>query len=205
MAKPLQACLDWVAKTFRKDTSKMLIVTGVLGWALSSMAQMLAILVNPKIKDEQKYFLLPQEFMDAVVNIGSFFLITQMTRTTVSNLFKTGKFAPKNVRKFLNQHKDIYGDKVGKIDFDLETVLKYEDGVLKKNYDDVKDLGTTVATVCAGIIASNIVTPIIRNKMASNVQKSIIGDNKEQPVKTNTQVTVPAPKIMHVSNGSMRI
>ena len=67
-----QKTLEWVYNTFKDDTSKMLIATGTLGWALSSLAQMCAIVWNPKISSDKKSFLLPQELMDAVVNIGSF-------------------------------------------------------------------------------------------------------------------------------------
>ena len=94
MSKPLDCILNWVAKNFKKDASKMLIWTGVAGWTLSSLAQICAILFNPNIPNEQKSYLVPQEMADAAVNIGSFFLVTQLTKNTVSKLFQTGKFAP---------------------------------------------------------------------------------------------------------------
>ena len=103
-----------------------------------------------------------------------------------------------------NKNKDKYGDQVGKLDFNLEKALKYEDAVLKKSYHNVKNLGTTVATIGAGILASNIITPILRNKMASNVQKSIIGNRKE--VEKPKVETVPAPQVVSPkNNGPMRI
>ena len=54
MANLFQSSLNWMAKSFAKDTSKMLIITGVAGWTLSSLAQIMTVAVNPKIKDEQK-------------------------------------------------------------------------------------------------------------------------------------------------------
>lgn len=205
MANLFQSGLNWMAKSFCKDTSKMLIITGVAGWALSSLAQIMAVVVNPKIKDEQKMFLIPQEFSDAVVNIGSFFLITQMTKKTVAKLFSTGKFTTKKVRTFLNEHKDIYGDKVGKLDFDLESALKYESEGLRKSHANVKNLGTTIATVSAGILASNIITPLLRNKLASNVQKSYINETKEEQAPRKIE-TVQKVQIAPVkSGGQMRI
>ena len=68
MSKPFQKILNWVAKKFSEDASQMLIFTGVAGWTLSSLAQLIAIGVNPKIKEEQKVFLIPQEICDAGVN-----------------------------------------------------------------------------------------------------------------------------------------
>ena len=76
MANPFKSILNWFADNFRKDASKMLICTGVAGWTLSSIAQIGALVSNPKISKEQKNYLIPQEIADAVVNIGAFFLIT---------------------------------------------------------------------------------------------------------------------------------
>ena len=184
MNNPFKSVLNWIAKNFRKDASKMLIWTGVAGWSLSSLAQISAVLLNPKISNEQKSFLVPQELADAVVNIGSFFLITQVAKKSMSKLFSTGKFAPKSVRKYLDKHKDLYGKKVGKLDFDLDEVLKQDKLFPKDAYWTCKNFATTVATVGAGIISSNIVTPIVRNEMASGMQKNYINNKKKQELKT---------------------
>ena len=181
MFNPFKSALNCVAKHFRKDASKMLIWTGVAGWTLSSLAQISAVLFNPKLSKEQKSFLAPQEFADAAVNIGSFFLVTQVAKKSVSKMFSTGKFAPQKVRKFLNKHKDIYGKKVGKLDFDLDEVLKKD------------NLFPTIATVGAGIVSSNIITPILRNQMASKMQKNYI-DNKNKYDNKIKEVKVPIIK-----------
>ena len=77
MVKPsILKPLEYIYEHFKKDTSKMLVITGTLGWALSSLAQMGAVIANPKLTPEQKSFLLPQELMDAVVNVGAFFSVT---------------------------------------------------------------------------------------------------------------------------------
>lgn len=179
MNNPFKSVLNWIATHFRKDASKMLIWTGVAGWTLSSFAQISAVLFNPKFDNEQKSFLIPQEFADAAVNIGSFFLVTQVAKKSVSKLFSTGKFAPSKVRKYLSKHKDLYGKKVGKLDFDLDEVLKKDTLFPKDEYWACKNFGTTIATVGAGIISSNIITPIIRNNMASSMQKNYINNQKQ--------------------------
>ena len=66
-----------VAKHYGSNTGKMLIHTGVIGWILSSAAQVAAIVINDKIPKEQKMYLIPQEIADAAVNIVSFYAITQ--------------------------------------------------------------------------------------------------------------------------------
>ena len=174
----LQKPLEWVYKNFKKDTSKMLIFTGTVGWALSSLAQIMAIVVNPKISHEKKSFLVPQEFMDAVVNVGAFFLITLFTKKVTSRLCSTGKLAPQTVRNFLNKNKELYKDKIGKMSFNLDKVMENENETLKDSYYSFKDYATTVGTIGASIISCNLVTPIIRNATASGVQKSYIDMQK---------------------------
>lgn len=187
MNNPFTKVLNNIAKSFKDDPSKMLIRTGVAGWTLSSVAQIGAVLVNPKIPNEQKSFLVPQEFADAATNIGLFFLFTLSAKNFVSKLFSTGKFAPKSVRKYLNEHKDLYGEKIGKLDFNLDDVLEKNKDFPRDEYRACKSLGTTFATVGAGILASNIITPIIRNEMASNMQKKYI-NNSQRPVYNKTPI-----------------
>lgn len=174
-----QKCLEKVYNNFKKDTAKMLVITGTIGWGLSSLAQTGAILVNPKIKREQKTFLVPQTLLDAVVNIGAFFLITQATKRMIAKMCSTGKIAPQNVRNFLNKNKELYGDKVGKLSLDLDKVLAKEPEYLQHSYNTYKNHVTTLGTVGASILATNIVTPIIRNSGASSIQKYY--NNRTQP------------------------
>jgi len=173
--------LNWICENFKKDTSKMLVVTGTLGWALSSLAQGLAIIANPKISNEKKSFLLPQEMMDAAVNVGGFFLFTMLTKKCISKMASTGKIAPQSVRDFLNSHSE-YKNKVGKIDFNLDEVLKNRPELAKieKSYLSHKNFVTTMGTIGASVLSCNLITPVIRNFTASNVQKTYI-DMKKNP------------------------
>ena len=199
MNNPFKSLLNWIAKKFSKDASNMLIWTGVAGWTLSSMAQIAGVVFNPKISNEQKSFLIPQEFADAVVNIGSFFLVTQVAKKTVSKLFSTGKFAPKSVRNYLNKHKDLYDKKIGKLDFDLDEVLKQDRLFPKNEYWTCKNFGTTIATVGAGILSSNVITPVLRNEMASKMQKIYIENKK------NLDINKSSNNVMTFKPTNMRI
>lgn len=185
MANPFNSLLEYIYKTFRKDASKMIICTTVIGWTLSGIAQTLAILFNPKYTDEEKSFLAPQELTDAAIGIGSYFLITLLTKKTVSNLFSNGKFAPKSVREFLNKNSKLYGDKVGKIDFKLDDILKNNKSFPTNDYYNTKNFGINLATITAGVIASNVVTPLIRNSMASKMHKNYINAKKTFLNETN--------------------
>ena len=175
----LQKGLEWVYQNFKKNTATMLVVTGTIGWGLSSLAQIGAVLFNPTISPEQKSFLVPQEFADAVVNISAFFLITQATKKVISKLASTGKIAPAKVRAFLNKNKDLYGDKVGKLSLDLDEVLKNEPKFPKESYYSYKNYVTTMGTIGASIVSSNIVTPIVRNSMASDMQKKYLNNRTQ--------------------------
>lgn len=190
MHKFFNNILESLAKNFSQDASKMLIITSAAGWALSSLAQICGILFNPEIDNKQKMFLIPQEIADAAANIGTFLLITQMTKKLVSKMFSTGKLAPSSVRKYLNERKDVYSKKVGKLDFKLDDILKKDkEHFPEKSYYACKNLGTTIATIGAGVVSSNIITPIIRNEMAANMQKKYIDEKNElekQSIKKNT-------------------
>ena len=183
MAKtPLfQKPLEWILKTFQEDTSKMIIATGTLGWVLSSLAQIGAIMRNPELSSEKKSFLLPQEGMDALINICGFFFLTMLTKVGIKKLASTGKVASETVRNFLNNN-PAYKNKVGKIDFNLDDVLKNN-----PNYKEIYDsyvshtnYVTTLGTIGASVLSCNIITPVLRNRTASRVQQTYI-DMKNNP------------------------
>jgi len=179
----LQSGLEWVYRNFKKNTATMLVVTGTIGWGLSSLAQIGAVLLNPKLSREQKSFLVPQEFADAAVNISAFFLITQATKKLISKLASTGKIAPSKVRLFLDKNKNLYGNNTGKLSLDLDEVLKNEPKFPKDSYYAYKNYATTMGTIGASIFSTNIVTPIVRNYMASDMQKKYLNN---RPQHTNS-------------------
>ena len=177
-SSPFQKGLEWVYNKFKKNTATTLVLAGTIGWGLSSLAQIGAVMINPKISKEQKSFLVPQEFLDAVVNIGSFFMVTQATKKIISKMASTGKIAPTKVREFLNKNK-VYGDQVGKLSLDLDEVLKNESKFPKDSYYSYKNFATTVGTVGASVLSSNIITPVIRNTMASDIQRKYLNNRPQ--------------------------
>lgn len=181
-----QKCLNKAYELFHKDTAKMLIITGTLGWILSAGAQLLAIAVNPKIKKEQKGFLFPQELGDAVVNITSFFVITLLAKKVFSKLASTGKIAPKEVREYIIKNKDL-SEKYGKVGFNLDKISESDPLFPKEIYESNKNLSAALGTVGASIVASNIITPVIRNNFASKIQNTYI-NNTKQNISPNMKV-----------------
>ncbi len=162
-------CKDFIAKHYGENPGRMLIHTGVVGWILSSAAQVAAIVINDKIPKEQKMFLIPQEMADAGVNIASFYLITQSFKSVAAKLVKTGKLLPGSVRKFVNENK--LTDKIGKNNFNIAKDA-YLPKDLAQNYKSFEDGVDVVATTIGSILSCNIVTPIVRNEIAAKRQKS---------------------------------
>ena len=184
---------EWIYKTFKDDYSKMLIVTGTLGWILSSAAQIAGIYANSEISDEKKSFLVPQEIMDGFINALAFIGITTIAKKGIGKMASTGKVAPLSVRKFLEGKPELK-EKIGKFDFNLEKVIPSDIDAFK-SYKSYKNFITTLGTLGASVISCNIVTPVIRNATASRVQKTYI-DMKKNPNIYQYQTT---------NSGNMRI
>ena len=223
-----------------KGLGNFLIVTSALGWALSSAGQITGMLSNDKLTKEDKKFLIPQEIADAVVNIGSFLLITKSVSALTKMLASSGKITTKaikelcekkgfNAGKFFvydeetkilkktNIGKSILNrvselktnmkinketgltnnfikNNVGKLDIKegIENVnskynsamkgihneMQSEIDYLNKFYDEkyypIQEGMEVIGAVGGGIIASNIVTPLIRNAFAASKQKQYL-------------------------------
>lgn len=184
--------LNWVARHYGEKPGTMLIHTGVIGWVLSSLAQITAIIINDKIPAKQKMFLIPQEAADAAVNIASFYLITQSFQTIASKLVKTGKWLPKNVSDFIKN--TPFKDKIGKLSFDVLRDVKNLPENLTKNYKEFGDGIDLVATTVGSVLSCNIVTPIIRNQYASNRQKTNMAKlNNSTETSTSNKPYLPRP------------
>ena len=172
MHKPqfLKSIINTIADKYGNNPGKMLVHTGVIGWALSSMAQVFAIVLNDKISKEQKMYMIPQEIADAGVNIVSFYLITQSFKSVALKMVNTGKILPSSVKNFLSNNGVA---DVGKKSFD---VVKH--GNLTKELSDVfsdfRNGVDVIATTIGSILSCNIVTPLVRNEIAAHRQKSYI-------------------------------
>ena len=176
-------------KAYSKDPGKMLIHTGVIGWAMSSMAQICAIMLNDKIPKEQKMFMIPQEFADAVINIISFYAVTRSITGAALKAVKTGKFLPKNVREYFPTQLAKNGKKIcglGNWNFNIEKNLPKH---LLDSYYSFKNGVDVLATLTGSIISCNILTPILRNIYASHRQKQNI-----TKMNTPKDPTKPQPK-----------
>lgn len=162
-------------RNYGENPGKMLVHTGVLGWILSSLAQISAVVFNDKISPEQKSFLIPQEAADAAINILSFYLITSSFKNFASKLVSTGKLTTKPIREGLLKL-GIRPADIGSYKLNIDNIPH-----VKKDYKPFKNGVDVIASTAGSIISCNLVTPVLRNKYASKKQKQAIElmqDNK---------------------------
>ena len=182
--------------TYSKDVGKSLIHWGSVGWVFSSLAQVFAIGINKNIDKKEKKFLIPQELSDGAVNVGLYYTITQGIKSLGDWLVESGSFIKKDTADFLNaintrglSLKDFVKQhgSISKILNNLKTnrqlagvdsaVLNSALAVLDKSSDSFshwKNGIGTVFTICASVLACNVITPYCRNKIASGFQKKHI-------------------------------
>ena len=178
--------LDKLATVSASNMGKVLVVTSVVGWIASSAAQILGILVNDKYSKKQKQFLVPQEMMDAITNIGAYRLLTLPLRKAVGKCVSTGKLAPKPVLDFMSKHNLL--TQRGKLNFNLTKHANFSE--IQQSYLKFNGFTDAAAALVGGVVSSNVITPIIRNKYAARKQRlyNELEDANKQP---NTSYTQP--------------
>ena len=176
-----------IYKKYGENPGKMLVHTGVLGWILSSLAQVAAVVFNDKISREQKLFLIPQEAGDAAANIISFYVVTNSVKAVGSKLVKTGKLSTPKILAYLEKTgipvKSKRGIKspVGKWDFDITKLANFDE--IADHFKPFKNGVDVGASLVGSIISSNIITPIIRNEYAAKQQKNALAKMKSRQMK----------------------
>lgn len=208
-AKTPLTIFDKLYKAYGGSMGKMLIHTGVIGWALSSAAQIFAIAINDKIPKEQKMFMIPQEFADACVNILSFYAVTQTFSAVGKKLVSTGKWLPENIKKHLV--KKGFGAKIGKLNTNLETIIEQMPSRIKTSYGRFEHGMDVTATTIGSIISCNLITPLVRNLYASHRQQTQIAkmNNKNEPLQKPNQQNYGQNNIKafnpYRTNGSLKV
>lgn len=178
----LDKVLSNLYKNYGENPGKMLVHTGVLGWILSSLAQIAAVVFNDKISKEQKVFLIPQEMADAAANIISFYVVTNSVKALGSKLVKTGKLSTPKILAYLEKtgipikSKKGIESPVGKWDFDITKLANFDE--ISKDFKQFKNGVDVGASLVGSIVSSNIITPVIRNEYAAKRQKNAIAKMK---------------------------
>lgn len=150
----------------------LLIVTSAIGWLASSLAQIAGIAFNKTYSKEQKKYMITQELADALTNIGLYCSITKSCTWLSSKLVSSGKLTTKGISEFLDKHGKA--GRLGDFSFDVPSTIKEfdSDGKIKGKYDSLKNAADSVAALVGGVISSNIITPFVRNEIASYRQNN---------------------------------
>lgn len=192
-------------KNYGENPGKMLVHTGVLGWILSAMAQVSAVVFNDKISKEQKSFLIPQEMADAAINIISFYVITSSFKSLASKLVSTGKLSTSKIRNYIKSKVANPAEYIGKLNSNIEKDFPE----IKGDYKAFKNGVDVVASTVGSIISCNIVTPVLRNEYAAQKQKEAIAQmhGKEQkneikqPAKVSMDSYIKMASMKYPSSG----
>lgn len=242
-----------VFDTYAKDSGKLLVHTGALGWLFSSLAQVTIVASDQNISKKDKKFLVPQEICDGVTNVFLYYTVSKLVKDSgdwcinkgylitddVENVLRalkpqinTCRSALKGIAESLESSPDASVRKLTKKPVELlfkkiDLVDSYKNmtpiqqaeikkliETAEKNLGNFKNGVGTVTAIAASILASNILTPFARNKMASLYQQKFI--MKEDAAKKPDAVpqksakpmtTPPLPKTFQTFNvsGNMRI
>lgn len=168
ISKNYMKCKNYLYTHYGENPGKMLVHTGVLGWILSSAAQVLAVVVNDKIPAKEKMFLIPQEFADAGVNILSFYLVTNSFTAVGNKLVKSGKLLTPKLKKFVDEQKI---QELGKVTTDISSNMT---GDIRDHFMKFKGGVSIIASTLGSILSCNIITPVLRNQYAARKQKEIM-------------------------------
>jgi len=222
MLSSLKRFSNYAYENMTKNPGNMFLVTGTLGWILSSLAQVTAVVINPKIPKEQKKFLIPQEMADAAANIASFFIITKAFTKFGEGLVQSGKLSTPKIRGYLKKHnldsfvgkkmaQDIHGQTTGNM-FNISKLPIISDMSNKNTFDKdfshdyfhFSDGASFISSIVGSIISCNIVTPIIRNKFAANRQKKAIENDHKQLIPIDPPV-LPAQNRLNMDDYKSKV
>lgn len=157
-------------RSFGEDPGKMLLHTGTLGWILSSLAQVMAVVLNDKIPKKQKTFLIPQEIADAGINICSFYIFTNSFTKLANKMVSTGKWRTPAIDAFLKKYN--LKKHIGSYDFNIKDLANFDE--IKSSYKAIASGNAIAASTIGSIISCNLVTPVLRNKFAAHKQQQAI-------------------------------
>lgn len=179
------------------STTKMdniIIFTSIAGWAASAAAQIFGIASNKNYSHEQKKYMINQELFDAGTNIMLYLGITKPLTFLASQMVKTAKLAPKSIIDFMRRTNIVKNR--GKYGFDITQAKGFDAAGLRGKYNAFKCFAGATAATIGGVISSNIITPIVRNKIAAYRQNKYIERRdlyNAQLNKTNNNTLIQRP------------
>lgn len=130
---------------FASDNAKFLFLSAAAGWILASAAQTLGIAASQKIDKEDKKFLIPQELADGAANIGLYALFTVPLMMLTEYVVGSGKF------------------------------IKFKGAAPNSpELKNITDGAKVIASFVGAVVSSNVLTPIVRNKLGTIAQRKAL-------------------------------
>ena len=208
----IKRSLSRLALTSNNQIKNIIVFGSVAGWMASSAAQIYGIATNKNYNKKQKKYMIKQEIFDAGTNIALYLSVTKSFSALSSYMVKTGKLAPKSIVEFMRRN-GVMANR-GKDGFDVTQVKDFDKEGLKGLYNSFKCFADTTATIIGGVVSSNIITPIVRNRFAARRQNNY--DDNMGSIDTAKKQTTQKPAIntprhtfddfrSRTMNGSLRI
>ena len=197
------------------SASTMLVAMGIIGTITSSIAQRIGIRANPNIPQDKKEFLINQEKKDCMLNVGLTWLTGTGSKKLVHTLTNKGYLLNESVRSAADKialyngmsHKELAKIGFYKVKGDLPaiSICQPQYKSLKRNFLRCQEGLSVIAAVGAAILTTNLIVPILRNKLATPPKP-------KQKISTLTEYVSqkPAQKFMATyqptySNSNLRI
>lgn len=191
---------NFIAKHYANDAAKMFLHTGALGWIFSSAAQIFMLAHDKDLPKKEKKFLIPQESLDAAINIIAFYTVTAGVQALGKKFASSGKIIAPEIRKFCERE----GLEIGKWSTNIGKSLKEE--IIGLKYEiaskdklninlsdsDLKVLDTRLKSIekfddetyspfesgikmagnlLGAVLSCNLITPALKNPLAAARQK----------------------------------
>lgn len=191
-------------ETLGKKPGMAIATATALGVATSSIAQALAISCNKKISEDKKKFLIPQELLDGVINVGiSLLIITTMSKCA-TKLVETGKWSTDGIREMIKKLPDTVTVNMGDKETNLAKIFydhaKPED---RKEFYHIYYSFKSGIDICfatiGSILACSIAAPFMRNYAAAKFQQAHL-KKQQQDNNTNVATVVANPVQKSIAN-----
>ena len=202
--KFMQNFIQYMYDYYSKDCGKLLVHMGALATLFGSIAQVMAVITDKKLDKDQKKFLLPQEGADAFVNVTMTYTVCDLIKRLGDKIVEKGKFLTDDLGKAIINIKpelasnikdwkniittaDLKNHKLTELlnnpkllnvfkgcsDDTIKNVMPAVDKALDIAETHKNNVGI-VTSIAASVLAANIITPYLRNIIASKLQKRSI-------------------------------